>query len=313
MAGAMSLMMGGVMGHVIQIAPPQTAFRLHAPRAALQLDDAAPWTTLATRDLEQLAEVRRVLEMADVPVADVGTVDGGVNKAMPLRRFIDPEDPRRAVTAVVKEVGHGSAQEVFAAKVARAMHVDYLLPAVARRAGGVAAIEFRPGVALTDARLATGGGVEHALRQASAAAHPALSSAEVRRHARVNRQLVQAFDVVIQNADRHGQNGLHDAATGAFTLIDHGQIGNRWLKTYRGGAGMRNDARGEFHVLLPEARALLDHVDRPAIERAFEQAVRDQSTATVVGVGSGRMGAEYLDGVMGRLDTIQRTGRVDVH
>lgn len=287
-----------------------------APRAPLVFDADRPWLALTTpQAAAERAAVRDVLAVGRMGRAGASHVRGGVNGTLDVRTFTDDAAGRR-VRAVLKPIAGGGAQEVFAYEVARAMHLDHLVPAVARRRGGVAAIELRPGKSFTGQQIFNANALEHALRHGRRLRDPDAAPATIARQARVDRELVQAFDAVLANGDRHGSNALFDARTGALSLIDHGLI-DRYdpqgriptVRTFLGGANARRGADRVWHIPLSvETRAILRAADRDHIRIAFARLLEDQASAEKVGEYARKQTPRYLEQLMGRLDDAIRTG-----
>ncbi|MCW2962051.1 MAG: hypothetical protein JWM90_2438 [Thermoleophilia bacterium] len=237
-------------------------------------------------------------------------VSGGVNGKLPVLTFEDAAGQR--VDAVIKTVGRqGGAQEVLAYQVGRALHVDHLLARVGRRPNGDAAMEFVPGTTFEESFINDSTTLEHALRDGWALRNPGMDNETIRRHARIDRQLVQVFDNVTSNSDRHTGNAMFDAATGRVSLIDHGYIGwgghdviARQRPTFLNGLDVSDTRAGKMVELLPEVRGIVERANTRQIEAAYRQFLDD--TGTMMERDNNRM----INGIRNRIDYIAATGKL---
>jgi len=258
---------------------------------------------------------------AAAPRRNIASVSGGVNGALPVVRATDRHS-NVSVRAVLKSVSAGGAQERFAYEVAAAVGMDHLLPRVGRRRDGTAAIELVRGKSFREAGITNAQTLEKALRHSWKVQFPEMPTTEVRRRARIDRQLVQLFDYLLANGDRHGSNGLFDARSGRLTLIDHGLI-NRYAASrgglipevrmdFQGGDGVKQLKRQSTMRVEPEVLALVRGTDRARVEGAFKQMMRDVGGSTSIGSYATRPTPAFLDQVLARLDEVARTGLVRV-
>lgn len=139
-----------------------------------------------------------------------------------------------ATWAVEKPAGAQAAQEEFGWRIARELGIDHLFPAVARRADGTAYIELRAGRGVTISGITDVAKLEQALTRAYLdEASLGLTQVEAAQAARIDRQLLQAFDYLVANNDRSAANAMFDAVEGV-SFIDSGHIGRGELATNGG-------------------------------------------------------------------------------
>jgi len=306
------------------VAPPTTArarpTRLlnDIPLARERFDAFRPWDSLVGRPADAtLDALKRALSEGrqSRSIFARTKISGGVNGRIPVATYID-ELTRAKHKAVVKSISAGGAQERFASQVGRAMHIEHLVPIVGRRADGSSAMQFFRGSTLRYAGILSADNLERALRVNHAILDPAASAAVVARRARIDRQLVQVFDYLLANGDRHGSNAMLDARRGAVALIDNGLIDR-----YDPRAGRTPIVRHNFQSshdtysagkgvsktpLDDQVVALLRHTDRGRIRAAFAQMLEDQAGASSVGGHARASSPEYLGQIMARLDAAIR-------
>lgn len=276
------------------------------------------------RPFEHAHDGVRALERGRIvssPERKLKRIGGGVNGAMPVVRTVD-RHTGTSVRAVFKSIAQGGAQERFAYELAAAVGMDHLFPRVGRRSDGTAAIELVTGQMFSDAGVTNANRLEKALRHSWKVQFPEMPSTEVTRRARIDRQLVQVFDFLVANGDRHGGNGMFDARTGRLTLIDHGLLNRNGAM--RGGlvpsvrmaymGGEASVQRKKFTTMRvePEIQALMKSADRPRIEQAFKTMLRDIGTSKRVGSYGRPPTPQLLTEIMARLDDVARTGLIRV-
>ena len=152
------------------------------------------------------------------------------------------------LAAIVKPAHAQAAEEELGWRLANALDMQDLVPAVARRADGAAYIEFRDGVHLEDAGITNARALERAIGPTRA-------------------QLVGVFDYLLANIDRHLRNGLYDAARGQLSLIDHGHAGQGAL-AWNGGSVLE-PALGQ--QLLERASGRRVDLDPAVVEHVRER------------------------------------------
>ncbi len=240
-----------------------------------------------------------------------------------VQRLYTVLDARAAdpAQAILKALGQGGAQEVFAHDVAVAMGIDDLFPKMAwREAERAAAIELFDGRTAADFRISGGSALDGAFEAMVRARHPMLTDAEVARRAEVDRQLVHVFDAIIANGDRHPQNVMVQRGTDELRMIDHGLI-NRYKATegglvptlraaYSKGDLLPDGTRGLR--LLPEVQQHLATIDQGAIRSAFERMMDRIGGSVAIGREAPPMTNQFLDDVLRRLESFAATGLVRV-
>lgn len=185
---------------------------------------------LRTGDDAALDRLERTLREGVVDRTEQAYVGNGVNGDFFRRRVADPADPTSPATwAVEKTAGQQAAQEELGWRLARAMGIDHLVAAVARRADGTAHIQYREGRAASLEGITDVARLEQALTKSYLDdAALALSPEEAAQAARIDRQLLQLFDYVLANNDRSAANARADARTGV-AYIDAGHAGRGTL------------------------------------------------------------------------------------
>ena len=198
-------------------------------------DALAAGTLLRSRGDDALDHLERVLREGAIDMDTKEFVGEGVNGMLWRRQIADPVDTAAArIWAVEKPAGAQAAQEELGWRLGRALGIDHLLPAVARRADGTARIEFRSGKAVTLQGITDIPNLEQALARAYLDdATLGLTHAEAAQAARIDRQLLQVFDYLLANNDRRAANALFDAAAG-MSFIDAGHAGRGALATNGG-------------------------------------------------------------------------------
>lgn len=276
---------------------------------------------LRTSGDETLDAMEQVLRTGAIDRTNAVPVGAGINGEL-HRVQITSADGARSVWAVEKPAAGQAAQEEFAWKLARAMGIDHYVPAVARRADGMARIQFREGTNLSVNRITDAATLEHALADSYLRDTTLkLTSQEAAQAARIDRQLLQTFDYLLANNDRHLGNALYDAKTGALSLIDHGHSGRGALSMNRG------------TQLEPSLRALqvapgggVNQLD-PAVVQYLRQRLDDSTirslhdgvyeAADIARPPAGTIGASFehavrgreaVDGITARLRSVQSSG-----
>lgn len=250
---------------------PELSSTIRLPRTARDVrvggDHLAPEAATLTQQLALLANG----DLAASAGRTIGARSELARKEV-AHQLIEVTSGRRT-EAVIKPPAGGSAREVYAFDAGRELGISHLMAPVALRDDGSSAMQVVRGRTWHDQRIYDGYGIEHALRGAQFARQPASSLAEIARRARVDRQLVQSFDHVFQNWDRHSGNGMYDARTGAFHLIDNAGIftpGPLKSLDWIGSGARQVSKRSVFVPLLPEAVARWQGVDRAVLARNFE-------------------------------------------
>ena len=301
--------------------------QLHVPPTLIEFDPARPSSMFdGIRRHEHAFDGLRALErgkLTKAPNRKAKRVSGGVNGTLPVVRATD-RHTNVSVRAVLKSVAAGGAQERFAYEFGAALGMDHLLPRVGRRSNGTAAIELVRGSTFRTSGIRNAQTLEKALRHSWGVQFPDMSSPEVRRRARIDRQLIQLYDYLLANGDRHGSNGMFDARSGRLTLIDQGLINRydpaqanglfpRVRMDFQGGDGVQLLKRSSKMRLEPEVLALVRGTDRTRVESAFQQMMRDVNGAKSVGSYGRKPTPAFLDQIMTRLDDVARTGIIRVH
>jgi len=265
---------------------------------------------LRTGPTEQVAALETALR--DGAFTSAGETIGGtnLNGALALGTI---RHGTSTVPVVIKPATADAAQEAFASSIARDMGIDYLVPRAVPRADGSVAMERVPGYEFLTSSVYNDRSLETALRRSYQVQHPELPARDMARAARIDRQLVQVFDYVLANSDRHQLNGLRDRPSGRISFIDQGNLAHgetadplrpRLNATYQpAGPGeaipVDEDVRTILRERLTPERIAAAHAafDRPAPEGTvarhwFEQA-RDP---------------EYLDRVQQRVRQVVEQG-----
>lgn len=274
---------------------------------------------MSVHGLGDAGATQALLANGTMPDRPARTLPGGINGRLGVYEIAGHG---AAVPAVIKTVPQGGAHEVFAYEVAKAMRMEHLLPATGRRSNGDAAIEFRPGADFESQGLRSSAALERELARGYERARGMAPTAAAKQ-AHIDRQLLQAFDLVIGNRDRHGRNGLWDARTGTLTLIDHGKMasfkrefvqynsdfsrgeGVRLLEPRWGGRVGRDLAELE---LDPDVRAILARTDRAHIEQALKQLRHDLPRVGAIGDNGVRPDRTWLPRMFAALDSFVDRG-----
>lgn len=267
---------------------------------------------------EVLDHTEHVLRSGPIDVSARTPVGGGIN-GMLFRVGIADDTVAGApkLQAVEKSASAQAAQEELGWKLARTLGIDHIVPPVARRADGVARIEFRSGDSLSKAGIQTTQDLDEALTASYLDdAALALSPTEAAQAARIDRQLLQTFDYLLANNDRHLGNALYDAARGQLSFIDSGHAGRGAVRNI--GTALEPSLRG-FQAGTHGGRVQLD----PAVVeylrarvtpddlRAVHASVFEQSG--IAGPQFGSIGAKFIDEVrspMFREDMVRRLQQV---
>lgn len=186
---------------------------------------------LRTGDPAMLNEVEQTLRAGTVHTATKTRVGSGMNGTL-YRYDVERADAAsvaaRHEVAVEKPAAAQAAQEEFAWQLARELGIDHLVAAVARRSDtGSAFIRFADGSRLSDAGIADVTSLEQALTASYLAdASLGLTRSEAAQAGRIDRQLLQTYDYLLANNDRHAANGaIADAAAGRITMFDQSSLG----------------------------------------------------------------------------------------
>ncbi|MCW2959862.1 MAG: hypothetical protein JWM90_249 [Thermoleophilia bacterium] len=292
------------------------------PSPSLEYNSRKPWEALKLRRSDEVQEqIRTTLRSGRIAHSPSGSsVSGGVNGTLDTVTLVNRHTGDRT-KAVLKPITKGGAQELFGFEVARAMKIEHLVPAVGRRNDGTAAMEFRPGKLFSRAGIQDSSSLEDAFRQAHAVREPDATASVVARRAHVDRQLVQTFDYLIANGDRHSQNALFDATRGIVSLIDNGLLDRMDPEDgvpevnmdFQGSASAERGAYGVTTMKLDEeVVSILQHTDRTHLKRAFGQMLRDQAGAPSVGSFARASKPEFLEQMLGRLDDAIKLGAIRV-
>jgi hypothetical protein len=286
------------------------------------LDALAEGRLLRTRDDAAVAHIESILREGPIDEQSRRPAGYGMNGTIERVEIGDPVDPSAPATvAIEKPAGAQAAQEELGWRLARVIGIDHLFPAVARRADGTARIEFRAGRGLSLAGVTDVASLErelqdHYLRDASLG----LTKDEAAHAARIDRQLLQAFDYLLANNDRRTSNGLVDAVQGV-TFIDAGHAGRGTLaqnggtvlepslQLFQAGRdGGRVDLDPDVVAYLrgrvspSDLRAIhADVFDAPGIAGPAPRSIGERFIGHVASTG-------FRDGMVQRLDHLVTTG-----
>jgi hypothetical protein len=279
---------------------------------------------LFTRGDDELDRLEQLLRTGPIDESERLPVGGGMNGEQYRVRVHDPLAPDAPPRWVVeKSAGAQAAQEEFGWRLARAMGIDYLVPAAIRRADGAARIEFAAGRSLNQSGIYDAEGLERALaaRYFDDAERLGLSEDEARQAARIDRQLLQVFDYLLANNDRHGGNGLYDAATGALAFIDSGHAGRGALTTNGGTTlepALRSYQAGSQGGRVDLDPAVVEYLRRRLTPERIRELHAEVFDATgIAGPERGSYGEkfighvrspDYREGIVARLDNVLETG-----
>ncbi|HEY8708090.1 MAG TPA: hypothetical protein VIM34_08835, partial [Burkholderiaceae bacterium] len=249
---------------------------------ALAINDArkAIEQILTTGDLKTAREV--AMPGAQVGINkvrhayEVGTLDG-----MP-------------VTGVLKEFGEQAPQEILAAHVAEALGISHLMPVIGARSNGSVLMQYAPGQLAAKVGAVDAASLEAALAKWYTSGH-GMTPGDAAARATLDRELVNVFDYVLANADRHTSNVMVDPKSGIVRLLDHGHVG--WGQGNDGGtaelpvlgrAFMNSTevAGGIRHTALSAATvAHLDKIDPAALRTAHASIAKVQNVQRMAHVG----------------------------
>lgn len=149
----------------------------------------------------------------------------GVNGTMQTKLLESP-DGSAAIRAIERPPAKDGLEEIFAWQLARKLGIDHLFAGAAQRSGapaGTAMVEHVPGNTFK-LQETSDRSIHGLLRANYDLTHPGLPSATREKLATIDQQLLQFFDYLTANFDRHGGNVLADRATGAVHYIDQGAI-----------------------------------------------------------------------------------------
>lgn len=268
---------------------------------------------LRTGDPTKLDAVEQLLRNGVTRAEDVSApVGAGINGQLHAHVLHDPVDAGRQIVAVSKPVNAQAAQEEYGWKLGRAMGIDHLLAPTARGADGQARIALAPGTSLSQGGVTNVEQLESSLMKSyTNDAGLRISERDAARAARVDRELLQVFDYLGANNDRHLGNGLVDAATGRVTFIDYGHMGT----------GTGKDALApSLRAFQPHDRIELSPDTLAILRRRLTPEVLDQVHATLAqgprppaGTMSQRMldkvdTPSFRNDVRARLEHILETG-----
>ena len=201
------------------------------------------------------------------------------------------------------------------------MGIERLFAATGRR-DGAAAIEFVDGATLVERGMARTDALERSLA-VGYSKRMGLGRAEAAHQARIDRQLMQLFDIAIANRDRHGRNALYDALTGRLALIDHGKLASfkKGLPPYNSpfasgpdvrvvGAGASTRLDVLQLELLPEVREQARTTDLYRIAAAFDRFASDVAGVAAIGHNAARPDETWLPKMTGVLDDAVTRGTI---
>jgi hypothetical protein len=288
-------------------------------------DALAGGRLLRTGDAATLDTTERVLGEGTIDRASAVRVGGGMNGDRFRMRIHPPAAMPGAASmwAVEKPAEAQAAQEEFAYLLARELGIDHLVPAVARRADGSAWIDFKPGHALSMAGVTDVGSLDRALTRSYLTDELLeLTPVEAAQAARIDRQLLQAFDYLIANNDRHMGNGLVDArAGGRLHFIDQGHAGRGSVQTGASAlepelrsfqAGSRGGRVDLDPAVVGQLRARLTHQRiRELHAQVFDNPdVATPSASSSVGLRfyTTAAGSSFREGIVQRLDRVMADG-----
>lgn len=128
------------------------------------------------------------------------------------------------VDAVIKRSTEESLQEHFAFGVARALGIEHLVAPATVRAGGHTVSQLVDGTQARKVGVRSAADVQRVLVAQHRSRDPRLTRHEATALARVDRQLVQFFDYLTANADRHRRNVMIDMPNSGVRMIDQGLV-----------------------------------------------------------------------------------------
>jgi hypothetical protein len=287
-------------------------------------DALAGGRLLLTRGDDELDRLEAMLRSGRIDASERIRVGSGLNGELFRVRVHDPLDEAAPARWVVeKSAGGQAAQEEFGWRLARALGIDHLVAAAIRRADGAARIEYKAGRSLTMSGQHTADDLERALtvRYFDDAERLGISEDEARQAARIDRQLLQVFDYLLANNDRHGGNGVYDAISGAVTFIDSGHAG-RGALAVNGGTTLEPALRmyqaGNAGGRIDLDPVVVDYLRRRLTpERIRELHAEVFEAPGIAGpeprsVGERFIGLvrsrDYREGIVARLDNVLETG-----
>jgi hypothetical protein len=196
----------------------------------------------------------------------IGHGSSGLVQRVLLR---DIADATQVLPAAIKQAH--APQEQFAWKLARALGIEHLVPAVGRRNDGTVAMQFIDGAALDSHGIRDG----LALRRSLTSRYVSLGHdpQAAKRLARTDHELLEVFDWLIANRDRKPANTLHQAAEGASYFIDHGGALRGELDDV-----LRPRLKDHFYLTdlaMPHRITISDEVRQLVSSRLTDDVIRD--------------------------------------
>lgn len=185
-------------------------------------DALAAGKLVGSRSDTELDSIERLLATGTPDPSTRRPIGNGMNDVRYATVLRGPDGT--SIDAVSKPESAQGTQEAFSWQLARSMGIDHRVVPAARDSDGTAHIAFVPGVSLFEGKVRDARSMEIALTQSHLASDAPLPAAEAAQAARIESQLMQVFDYVLANSDRHGGNGIVDARSGV-TLIDQGHVG----------------------------------------------------------------------------------------
>lgn len=188
-------------------------------------DALAAGRLLRTGSDDALDQLEGVLLLGRIDDTHRTTIGAGMNGTITSVHIHDPLSPSAPpMLAVEKSASAQAAQEELGWRLARAMGIDYLVAAAMRRADGTARIVFKPGESLSTIGIRDADQLERVLsvHYVDHADALGLTADEAAQAARIDRQMLQVFDYLLANIDRHSGNARYDAVSGAVSFVDSG-------------------------------------------------------------------------------------------
>jgi hypothetical protein len=262
----------------------------------------------AARSPEQMESVAAIMRDGDLKIG-TRTFGGGLSGSF---QSYWATQAGQGVEVLSKTAAQGAAQEVFAYRVARALGIAHLFPVVIPCAGGSALMEVVGGSTLRQLGVRNWKELECTLTDGYLLREPDMSTKEAARRARVDRQLVQVFDYIVGNNDRHPSNLMYDPAAGVMRLIDNVLVGSGMPDMPMADKTYIHHAPKTFSLfrmtrlrLEPEVIEVLRAADRDAIVRAATDLAKTTAHDQSASLGW-RIGVEFAHDVGRRFDRASR-------
>jgi hypothetical protein len=293
---------------------PTSPWLAASARAGLRTAGVLPTRERSAADLDRIEQTLRHGEV--IPGSEQILADKGCNG--PLRR-VTLTYRGTNVVAVIKPKQAQAAQEEFCWSVARALGISGLVPAAVRRDDGSVYVEFVGGRILYKDGILGKQDIERVLRRGYETRHAGSDAAAA---ARRDRQLLQFFDYLIANSDRHRANGISDTGRGDIWFIDQGYIGSDLLMYYPERGPLRPMLRPAFQngKAAPTVRldpTTVEHI-RQRLTPHTLQALHGMLQRPVEGLPEQERkdldklrSPAFLDGMRARLDQVLRHGSYD--